>query len=174
MTVPHNPNELIAIVDEHDNIIGKAPRKNHANGRLHRETSLLIINSQDEILVQVRADNGKLDFSASGHFPYNETYLEGIIREVQEELGIKIPEHKFKKVLKTRVNDSTKGNNRFVTLWEVKEDYRIENMNIDTKEVRSVEYMSMPELKKIMQKTPECMTKGFLYLLKLYFREITN
>ena len=70
MNTPHNPEELIAIVDDNDNIIGKSPRKNHANGLLHRETSVLVVNQKNEILVQERADSGHLDYSASGHFPY--------------------------------------------------------------------------------------------------------
>ena len=170
MSNPHNPDELIAIVDDNDNVIGKYPRKNHAEGRLHRETSVLIINPNNEILVQIRADSGRLDYSASGHFPFDEDYLEGAIREVQEELGLNIPRDKFIKISKHRIDYSERYvNNRFITLWEVRGDYKIEDMKIDPGEVKSVRYMSVPELKRIIKENPDSMSAGFIDSLQIYF-----
>ncbi|NOY35460.1 MAG: NUDIX domain-containing protein [bacterium] len=170
MSNPHNPEEIIAIVDDNDNIIGTCPRKNHAEGKLHRETSVLIVNLNNEILVQKRADNDRLDYSASGHFPFNEDYLEGAIREVQEELGLNIPKSKFVKISKHRI-DYSKGcvNNRFVTLWESKGDYKIKDMKIDPSEVKSVKYMTVSELKRIIKKDPDSMSAGFAKSLQIYF-----
>ncbi len=172
MIIAHNPNELIAIVDGNDNIIGKYPRKNHAEGRLHRETSVLIINSKNEILIQRRSNNNLLDYSASGHFPFNEGYLEGAIREVQEELGMNIPKSKFLKISKHRIDYTAKHTNkRFITLWEVKGDYKISDINIDPEEVKSVEYLSVPKIKQIILNKPETMSAGFIESLKIYFRK---
>ena len=170
MNNPHNPEELIAIVDDNDNVIGKYPRKNHAEGKLHRETSVLIVNPSNGILVQIRAGNGRLDYSASGHFPFDEDYLEGAIREVKEELGLDIPRDKFVKISKHRIDYSERHvNNRFITLWEVRGDYKIEDMNIDPGEVKSVRYMSVPELKKIIKENPDSMSAGFINSLQIYF-----
>jgi len=170
MSNPHNPEELIAIVDNNDNIIGKYPRRNHADGRLHRETSVLIVNPKNEILVQERSDSGHLDYSASGHFPFDEDYLDGAIREVQEELGLNIPKSKFVKISKHRINYSGRYvNNRFITLWEVRRDYKIEDMKIDPSEVKSVKYMTIPELKKVIKDKPDSMSAGFIESLQIYF-----
>ena len=170
MSNPHNPDELIAIVDDNDNIIGKYPRKNHAEGRLHRETSVLIVNLNNEILVQERADSGRLDYSASGHFPFDEDYLDGAIREVEEELGLTIPRDKFVKISKHRIDYSERYvNNRFITLWEVLGDCKIENMKIDPLEVKSVKYLSVPELKRIIKENPDSMSAGFIKSLQIYF-----
>jgi len=50
--VAHNPNELIAVVDESDNVVGADIRKNvHEKGLLHREASVLILNKNSEILL---------------------------------------------------------------------------------------------------------------------------
>ncbi len=178
---PHNPEEIIAIVDGDDCVIGRYPRKNHAEGRLHRETSVLIVNSNNEILIQERVDNSCLDYSASGHFSFDEDYLDGAIREVQEELGLDIPRSKFVKISKHRIDYSKKGvnkesgcpelyvNNRFITLWEIKEDYKVEEMKIDSLEVKSVKYISIPELKKIIKEKPSSMSAGFVESLKIYF-----
>ncbi len=171
MKLPHNPKEIIAIVDDKDVVIGKCLRKNHADGRLHRETSVLIFNKDNEILVQERADNGKLDYSASGHFPYNEDYLDGAVREVKEELGLDIPRVKFKKILKKRINYSKDYvNNRFVTLWEIQGDYKVEDIKIDLAEVKFVKYISILELKRMIKDEPEKMSEGFIELLQLYLK----
>jgi len=170
MNEPHAPDEMIAIVDDEDNVIGKYPRKNHAEGKLHRETSVLIINSNNEILVQERKDTGRLDYSASGHFPYDEDYLEGAIREVKEELGLDIDGSLFTKISKHRINYSERYvNNRFITLWEIKGDYDTEDLQIDATEVKSVKYMSIPELKRIIKEDPESMSAGFIDSLQIYF-----
>lgn len=172
MKSPHAPEEIIAIVDDDDRIIGKSPRRNHAKGRLHRETSVLIINSKNEILIQVRENNGKLDYSASGHFPYDEDYLEGAVREVQEELGLNIDKSKFTKISKHRIDYSGKYvNNRFITLWEIRGDFKIRDMQIDTSEVRSVKYITISELKKRIKENPDSMSAGFVESLQIYFKK---
>lgn len=175
MHIPHNPNELIAIVDENDNVIGKYPRKNHAEWRLHRETSVLIVNTNNnivKILVQERSDSGHLDYSASGHFPFEQDYLEAAIRETEEELGLNIPEDKFVKISKHRIDYNEKyTNNRFITLWEVMWDYEIEDMKIDPSEVKSVKYITIEELKKIMKENPEIMSAWFAESLQIYFNK---
>ncbi len=170
MSNPHNPEELIAIVDDNDNVIGKYPRRNHAEGRLHRETSVLIVNPNNEVLVQERADNGRLDYSTSGHFPFDEDYLDGAIREVKEELGLDIPKSKFVKISKHRIDYSERYvNNRFITLWEVRGGYKIEDMEIDPSEVKSVKYMTISELKQIIKEKPNSMSAGFIESLQIYF-----
>ena len=170
MNHPHNPEEIIAIVDDKDNVIGTCPRGNHAEGRLHRETSVLIVNSNNEILVQERADNGHLDYSASGHFPFHEDYLDGAIREVQEELSLNIPRSKFIMISKHRIDYAGRcANNRFITVWEVVGDYKLEDMNIDPIEVKSVRYISVQNLKKIIKEKPGTMSQGFIDSLQIYF-----
>ncbi len=173
--VAHNPDEIISIVDEDDNEIGTYLRKNHADGRLHRETSVLIVNAENEILVQERADSGMLDYSASGHFPYTENYLGGAIREVEEELGLTIPESAFIKVAKHRVNSvGPCVNNRFITLWEVRGEYKIEDMKIDPKEVKSVQYMSIEKMRNLIENEPKLLSAGFADLVLIYFNWLAD
>ena len=69
MKILHNPNEVIAVIDENDVVVDRLPRKAvHDKLLLHRETALLIVNSKNEILVQKRVDNKKFDTSVAGHF----------------------------------------------------------------------------------------------------------
>ena len=48
-------------------------------------------------------------------------------------------------------------------------DYKIEDMKIDPGEVKSVRYMSIPELKKIIKENPDSMSAGFIDSLQVYF-----
>ena len=51
-----NPaDEIVAIVDEHNNVIGSAPRREMRGGKLrHRSTYILVFNSQGDLFVQKR------------------------------------------------------------------------------------------------------------------------
>ncbi|MFX1411717.1 MAG: NUDIX domain-containing protein [Promethearchaeota archaeon] len=172
MSNAHNPCEKIAIVNKNDNIIAIEPRGNHANGKLHRESSVLIINLNNKILIQKRANSERLDYSASGHFSFFETYLEGALREVEEELGLNIPKSKFIKIKKFRINYSGEYiNNRFITLYEVKGEYRIKDMKIDHSEVKSVKYYSISKLKKLIKFKPEIFSQGFIESIRIYFNK---
>lgn len=62
-------------------------------------------------------------------------------------------------------------NNRFITIWEIKGDYKIKDMQIDLSEVKSLKYYSITKLKKIINKTPEIMSAGFTESLQIYFKK---
>lgn len=166
----HNPNELIAIVDEKDYVVGKTQRKNHAGGKLHREVAVLIVNPRDEILLQKRADDGRFSFSAAGHFKYDETYLQGAVRETEEELGVKIDKNKFRRIRKfrlaTNLNDLI--NDRFVCLYEVRGDYRINNFHIQYQEVEAIEYYTADGIRKLLAERRT--TSAFAEAMKTYLR----
>ena len=165
--------EIIAVVDENDKIIGKATRGEvHKKGLLHREVAVLIINQDDEILIQTRSNNGKLDYSAAGHPFYNETYLEAAVREVKEELGLEIDKSDFIKLFKHRIFTMHKDkiNNRFVTVFKIQGDYKIKDINIDPAEVEKVRYYPPRELQSIMINEHDKMTNGLYNSLEIYFK----
>lgn len=93
---PHNAEELIIEVDGEDNPIGPAGRRDFdwAN-RIHRSSHLIISSPEGRILLQKRVATKKifpssLDFSVSGTVSWGESYLDCIVREAREELGIEI------------------------------------------------------------------------------------
>ena len=83
-------------------MIGTATRSEcHGNPELcHRVSHVIVINSKGEILLQKRSMNkfiqpGKWDTSVGGHLDPGESYIEGAVREMMEELGIKEVSIKF-------------------------------------------------------------------------------
>ena len=173
MQIPHDPDQIIAVVDENDKIVGKDSRKAiHTGGKLHRETFVLIVNEKNEILIQERIDNGKLDLSAAGHFSVDEDYLDGAIREMEEELGLEISKEKLDRIFKRRMDHSgLHAVKRFVTLFEVKGKYDISDMKIDYSEVKNISYYPIRELKEIIKNHPEKMTHGLRESLEIYFEK---
>ncbi len=87
--------ELFDIVDEHDRVIGQAPRSRcHGDPSLiHRAAHVLVFDSRDRLLLQKRSaakdiQPGRWDTSVGGHLAPGEDYLAAARREMGEELGI--------------------------------------------------------------------------------------
>ena len=97
--------EIFDIVNERDEVIGRAPRAEvHARGLLHRAAHMLVFNSRGEVFLQKRSlrkdrQPGVWDSSASGHLDSGEDYDACAVRELREEIGLvaaKTPERLFK------------------------------------------------------------------------------
>lgn len=116
----------------------------------HKPVWLWIINSKNEILIQKHAKNKKAfpnlwDMSCAGHVRANETSIDGAIREVFEELGIK-----------TNINDY-----EFITeyiydkgmeiaqVYLLKLDVNKENFILNSDEVETVKWVSYDDFIKI-------------------------
>lgn len=92
-----NQNEILDIVDKNDKVIGQARRKEvHKDKRLiHRSIGVAIFNRRGEIFLQQRSKTKDTDpllwtISCSGHLKKGDDYFVAAIRELQEELGIKV------------------------------------------------------------------------------------
>ncbi|MDD3180347.1 MAG: NUDIX domain-containing protein [Opitutaceae bacterium] len=88
-----NLSELFDVVDEHDRVVGQAPRGEvHARELRHRAVHVLVVNARSEVFLQKRSlakDTfpGAWDSSASGHLGEGEDYDTTALRELGEELG---------------------------------------------------------------------------------------
>jgi isopentenyldiphosphate isomerase len=88
--------ELFDVVNEHDEVIGQMARRDvHRMGLRHRAVHVLVFNSRGELFLQKRSQfkdcfPGCWDSSASGHLAPGESYDDCAVREVQEELGVRL------------------------------------------------------------------------------------
>jgi len=90
--------ESFCVVDENDNVIGKASREecHETNKSIHRSVCVLVINDRNEMFLQRRSETkdlygGYYTGSATGHVDYGEDYETAAQRELLEELGIRAP-----------------------------------------------------------------------------------
>lgn len=87
--------ERVVIVDEHNVVVGAAPRHEMRSKRLpHRATFILVFDSRDRLLVQKRTETkdlypGYYDLAAGGVVVAGESYDDSARREAEEELGIR-------------------------------------------------------------------------------------
>ncbi|QPJ63345.1 MAG: NUDIX domain-containing protein [Candidatus Nitronauta litoralis] len=91
----HESEEIFDVVDQDDQVIGQATRKEvHERGLRHRSVHILVFNSKGELFLQKRSlakdeNPGYWDTSAAGHVDSGEDYESCAHRELEEELGIK-------------------------------------------------------------------------------------
>jgi isopentenyldiphosphate isomerase len=89
--------EVFDVVNDADEVIGQLSRREvHRQGLKHRAVHILIFNARSDVFLQKRSllkDNhpGVWDSSASGHLDSGENYDACALREVHEELGVKLP-----------------------------------------------------------------------------------
>jgi len=88
--------ELLDVVDENDRVVGVKTRGEiHAQGLMHRAAHILVFNAGGELFIQKRSmskdnDPGLWDSSAAGHVDSGEDYHRCAIRELEEELRIRV------------------------------------------------------------------------------------
>lgn len=81
-------------VNENDEVLGSVSRSEaHVKGLLHRSGMVFLVNSKDQILINVRSSEKKTfpscyDSSVSFHVTYGETYEDSAKRETLEEISI--------------------------------------------------------------------------------------
>jgi 8-oxo-dGTP pyrophosphatase MutT (NUDIX family) len=87
--------EIVAIVDERNTVVGAVPRREMRAKRLpHRSTYILVFNSRGELYIQKRTMTkdvfpGYHDTAAGGVVLAGESYEQGAERELEEEMGIR-------------------------------------------------------------------------------------
>jgi len=88
--------EYLDIVDARNRIVGRGNRPQiHQLGLRHRAVHVLIFNRHSQVFVQLRSlqkksDPGLWDSSVSGHVDHGETCRQAALREMQEEVGVKV------------------------------------------------------------------------------------
>jgi len=96
--------EIFDVVNDRDEVIDRRPRSEVHRLKLnHRAVHVLVFNRRGDLLLQKRSMRkdcfpGTWDSSASGHLDCGEAYDACAVREVREEIGLrveKVPERLF-------------------------------------------------------------------------------
>ena len=157
-----NPKELIFAVDEYDNPINPVLRSlAHSDGIWHRISHVWVINDKKQLLCQQRSltkdtNPGKWEAFFGGHVGQNETYEEGAVKEVNEELGLMFTEHDIHFFTKAK-NDASHTTKHFQAAFYVIWDGSVDDLRIEKEEVERVEWKDIGEVQNILitQNSPE-------------------
>jgi isopentenyl-diphosphate delta-isomerase type 1 len=160
--------EIFDVVNEHDQVIGRAPRAEvHAQGLLHRAAHVLVFNSHGEVFLQKRSmrkdrQPGVWDSSASGHLESGEDYDAGAVRELREEIGLvasKTPERLFK------IEADVETDQEFVWVYRCQSEGPFE---LNPEEIERGGWFTAEEVTQWMAERPQ----DFASALRLIWRKL--
>lgn len=156
----------IVIVNEQDEIIGHKERGTLVQGDIYRVSALWVKNSNGDILLAQRAftkshDPGKWGPAVAGTVDEGETYEQNIIKETDEEIGLK----KITPIPGPKVRASGEYNyfNQWYTLVV---DKPAKDFTLQEEEVEQVKWLSRSELEKELRKHPEKYLTGLKWSLE--------
>lgn len=170
MTSPtrgQSPDELFDVVDATDQVIGQALRAEvHAKGLLHRAVHLFVFHPErGEVLLQKRsrwkdAEPEKWSSSCAGHLDAGEDYDAAVIREAEEELGLRLEETPISVAQLTAVPEL---GNEFVRVYRTR---AAGPFRWPPEEVEAVEWWDLEKLRQTLIDDPERFARSFRYLLQ--------
>ena len=94
--LPQKDGEIFDVVDENDQVTGQLSRAEvHARKLLHRAVHVFVFNKHGDLLLQQRSlfkdvQPGVWGSSVSGHLDAGEDYESAAVRELDEEMGIRV------------------------------------------------------------------------------------
>lgn len=159
--------EIFDVVDEEDNVIGKASRKEcHKRKLIHRSVMFFIFDEEKRVFVTKRTNNKDFfprywSIVLGGHVNSGESYEDAAIREIAEETGLKQKPF-FMESFKKRIPEEKEN----VRVYGVVASGEI---ILNCHELQHGEFLSLKELEKKLKKEkflPE--TEILLPILRRY------
>lgn len=157
------PKEIVAIVDNNNQVIGAVPRhKMRQENLIHRAAYILVFNSHGELFVHKRTLTkdiypGYYDIAAGGVVLAGESYEESARRELEEELGIR--EKELKNLFDFFYQDG--ANQVWGRAFSCIHDAIF---SLQKEEVEWGSFMPLPSIRQLAEKKP--FTPDGLYLLR--------
>jgi 16S rRNA (adenine1518-N6/adenine1519-N6)-dimethyltransferase len=168
--LPQKSGEIFDVVDETDQVVGRKTRGEvHAQKLLHRAVHVFAFNKRGDLLLQQRsmfkdAHPGVWDSSVSGHLDAGEDYAAAAIRELDEEMGI-------------RVQEAPEEIGRIApceeTGWEHVRLYRTRHsgsVRFPAAEVEAAAWFPLEEISAWIAARPEDFASGFIECWKTFLK----
>ncbi len=161
--------ELLDVIDENDNVIGQEERDVClAKKLLHRAVHVFVYNSRGELLLQKRSMQkktypGRWTSSCSGHISAGQSYEEAAVRELEEELGIKVREKDLKEIAKFL--DKNPVDNELAKLYRISHEGPFD---FGREEVSEVKFLSVKEIQEELKSFSENYTPDFALAFSVF------
>ncbi|MGB4655106.1 MAG: isopentenyl-diphosphate Delta-isomerase [Bacteroidales bacterium] len=171
--------EKVVLVDTNDNEIGLMGKQEaHEKAVLHRAVSVIILNSNSEMLIQQRAlhkyhSPGKWANASCTHPRKGEKPVDAANRRLEEEMGIKAELKKiFDFVYKAKFDNGLTEHEFDHVLLGFVENETIPNINTD--EVCNYQWIKLDKLKQELKSNPEKYTPWFRIIMEEMFSLINT
>jgi len=164
----------IPIVDEEDNLIEYKEKKDLLPTDINRDAGLWVVNEFNEILLAQRSLNkkrqpGMWTVAVAGTIEDGETYESNIIKEAEEEIGLKNIKPKF--LYKTLKDE--KGARRMRVIFEVKIP-KDTPLKLEPMEVMDVKWFKQSEIENLIKEKSEMFPESFYTLYHKYITDYAN
>jgi isopentenyldiphosphate isomerase len=174
-TLTRMTDELLDIVNEDNHVIGQEKREIvHRSGQWHRGVHLFLFTPDRRLLVQRRSHAqdtfpGALDCSVSEHLKVGESYREGALRGLREELGLDTIDPS--RLLRFKMNYGP-GDNMINELYEGILD--TETFAFNRHEIAQIAFHTLPELEEMLAAGQVPFTSWLRQLLRWYAGKTTR
>ena len=164
--------EIFDVVNERDEVIGHAPRKEvHARGLWHRAVHVLVFNSRGEVFLQKRSMQkdvaaGKWDSSSSGHLDTGEDYDACAVRELREEIGL-VLSHPPERLFKIDARKETGWEFCWVYLGKSEGPFTLHPQEIETGD-----WFTPEAVTKWTTEKPQDFASAFVLIWKMYIGQL--
>lgn len=162
--------ETLDIYDEDMNHLGTAPRKQvHEEGMWHTVFHCWIVNQPNKVWLQFRSSKrssnpNKLSVSVAGHLQAGESPKDGI-REIEEELGLKVDINKLVKLFTSKKIDNYPGyhNCEFNPTYLLESNVELQSLKLQPNEVGGIFKADIEDLVNLFEeKVKEIKITGIL------------
>ena len=164
-----NMDELIDVLDKNGNKIGiKEKKLIKEDGDYHRAISVVIMNDNNEVLLQKRCMNKRIypglwSMFLKGHVRANEKNSDALIREIEEEIGIKVKKEELE-FLYTIYEEKILPNyfeRIFFDTYLLEKNIDLSSIKLND-EVDSVMYMKLGELRDLINSHDDRIVPNYL------------
>ena len=161
-----SPDEIFDIVDESDNVVGALPRSEiHRQKLKHRAIHIFWLGNNGKLALQRRSyakDNspGLLSSSCAGHVDSGETYLAAAVRELEEELGVKVKDTQLHEI--DYAPTHVELGHEFVRTYLLRGDF---TLGLHRPEVDSIVWRSSVEVTHWIEAQPAHFATAFIHIM---------
>lgn len=162
--------EMFDVVDENNQVVQQLPRGEvHSRGLRHRAVHIFVINPRGDIYLQRRSHLKdvaplKWDSSAAGHLNVGESYADAAVRELHEELGIRVENTTLSAVIPA--GEGT--DNEFV---ELRIAHHPGPVKVQPEEIHSGTWFPPAVIDDWVRARPEDFAKGFVTCWKAWMSD---